>query len=371
MSYIWECESWPHLVYDSPSVSEALERLYKEKQITDIAYSVIDDRTKRQLIAKSLTEDIVSSLSIEGETIDLDSVYSSVSKRLDVVFMGKTKDSAYAQSIVSMVADALENHEPLTHRRLFDWHRNLFENKAGIKPKTIGAYRKGFEYVMRVSGNTHEVIYEAVPPERIQAEMDRLLSFINDRTGLDPFVKAAVASLRFVIIHPFEDGNGRISRAIADYLISLKAGDAFHAFNISTGILKDRNSYYEQIQAATKDNPGMDVSKWVAWFLTMVSECIVQSRETLKKTLSTTAFMKSLDPNEFNSRQMSMLYRLADGSFFGKLTTDKWMKLTKCSKTVAFRDIRDLVRKGFLIPSDEAGRNQGYYFNPTDKESYL
>ena len=278
--------------------------------------------------------------------------------------MGTSKDSAYAQSIVSMVADALENHEPLTHRRLFDWHMNLFENKAGIKPKTIGAYRKGPEYVMRVSGNIREIIYEAVPPECVHAEMDRLLSFINDETALDPFVKAAAASLRFVIIHPFEDGNGRISRAIAGYLIRLNSCDAFHAFNISTGILKNRSSYHEQIQAASKDNPDMDVSNWVAWFLTMVSECIAQSMKTLKKTLSTTAFMKSLDPNEFNSRQMSVLYRLADSSFFGKLTTEKWMKMTTCSKTVAFRDIQYLVRKGFLISSDESGRNRGYYFNP-------
>lgn len=115
----------------------------------------------------------------------------------------------------------------------------------------------------------------------------------------------------------------------------------------------------------------MNVSKWVVWFLTTVSKCIVQSRETLKRALSTVAVMKFLDSNEFNFRQMSMLYRLADGSFFGKLTTDKWMKLTKCSKTVVFRDIQDLVQKGFLIPSDESGRNRGYYFNPTVVSNFI
>lgn len=363
MSYIWENESWPLFAYNSSCVSEALERLREEKRIADIAFSVIDEQTRKQLEARSLADDIISSFSIEGEAIDADSVYSSVSKHLDVIFTGKPKESAYAQSILSMVIDALENHAPLTHQRLFDWHVKLFQNKAGIRPKTIGGYRKAPEYVMKGSGRNQKIVYEAVKHECVREEMERLLSFVNEKTGLDPFIKAAVASLWFVLIHPFEDGNGRISRAIADYVISLDSCDALHAFNISTGILKNRNSYYDHIQAVSTDNPGMDVSSWVAWFLNLVSDCIAQSLLTLKKTLSTTAFMKALDPNEFNSREMSMLYKLADGSFFGKLTTDKWMKMTKCSKTAAFRDIQHLVEKGFLTPSDEAGRNRGYFFN--------
>ncbi|QTQ13422.1 Fic family protein [Treponema parvum] len=363
MSYIWENESWPNFEFGDSSVAAALSHLNKEKQMTDIAYSLIDNQTRNQLIARNLSADIVSSLSIEGESIDVDSVYSSVSKHLDVAFTGKSKDSAYAQSIFEMVTDALDNHEPLSHERLFTWNRKLFENKAGIRPKTMGNYRKDIEYVMKTSGKTQEVIYEAVKPEKIHSEMERLLSFINDTNTLNPFVKAAVASLWFIIIHPFEDGNGRISRAIADYIISMNSNNAFHAFNISTGILKNRNSYYDQIRKVSKDNPGMDISNWVSWFLKMVADCIFQSRIELMRTLATTAFMKTLDPNEFNSREMSMLYKLADGSFFGKLTTDKWKKMTKCSGAVAFRDIQHLVREGFLIPTDDAGKNKGYVFN--------
>lgn len=362
MNYIWENKQWPDFVYNSPLVSEALKRLYSEKEKTNLAYSLIDNQTKNLLTTKNLTEDIVSSLSIEGENIDVDSVYSSVSKHLDVVFTGKSKDSAYAQSILSMVLDALENHEPLTSERLFAWHIKLFENKAGLKPKQIGEYREGPEYVMKFSGKMNEVVYEAVPPQFVEQEINRLLDFINN-TALDCFLKAAIASLWFVIIHPFEDGNGRISRAIADYIINKNSNDVFHAFNISTGILKDRTSYYNQIQSTSVNNQSMDISPWCVWFLNLVTQCIKQSRLMLKKTLSTTAFMKSLDPNEFNSREMSMLYKLADGSFFGKLTTEKWMKITKCSNTVAFRDIQHLVKKGFLIPSGEGGRNTGYYFN--------
>lgn len=259
--------------------------------------------------------------------------------------------------------DALENHAPLSHQRLCDWNLRLFENKAGLHPNAIGAYRKGTEYVMKVYGKTQEIVYEAVRPENVPIEMDRFLEFANKDDALDPFVKAAIASLWFVAIHPFEDGNGRISRAIADYLINKDSSEGLKVLNLSSGILKDRNAYYNRIQISLTDNPSMDVSAWVVWFLDMVCDCFVRSRSALKKTLSTTSFMKSLDPNEFNSREMSMLYKLADGSFFGKLTTEKWMNMIKSSKTVAFRDIQHLVKKGFLIPSNEAGRNAGYYFN--------
>lgn len=368
MNYIWENKNWPNFVYTSSLVSEALKGLYEEKEKTSIAYSVIDNQTKNLLITKNLTEDIVSSLSIEGESIDVDSVYSSVSKHLDIAFTGKSKDSAYAQSIFSMISDALENHNTLTAQRLFEWNYKLFENKAGLKPKQIGKYRVGPEYVMKFTGKKNEVVYEAVPPQYVEKEMNNLLDFINNTT-LDCFLKAAIASLWFVIIHPFEDGNGRISRAIADYIISKNEDESFHAFNISTGILKNRASYYNQIQIASVDNQSMDISPWCIWFLNLVTQCIEQSRLILKTTLSTTAFMKSLDPNEFNSREMSMLYKLADGSFFGKLTTEKWMKITKCSNTVAFRDIQHLVQKGFLIPSGENGRKTGYYFNNLFQQS--
>ena len=361
MSYIWENNKWPHFTYDSPTVSVELKSLYAEKEKTDTAFSMIDSQTRNLLLTKNLTEDIVSSLSIEGESIDVDSVYSSVSKHLAIVFTGKSKDSAYAQSIFSMVEDALENHASLTEERLFQWNVRLFENKAGLRPKQVGEYRDGKEYVMKVAGKNSEVIYEAMPPHLVEKEMKALLDFVNN-AKLDCFLKAAIASLWFVIIHPFEDGNGRISRAIADYIISRDAGETFHAFNISTGILKNRATYYEQIQKASANNENMDIAPWCVWFLGMVKDCIEQSRLMLKKTLTTSSFMKGLDPNEFNSREMSMLYKLADGSFFGKLTTEKWMKITKCSNTVAFRDIQHLVKKGFLKPSGENGRNTGYYF---------
>lgn len=364
MSYIWENESWPNFVYDELLVSKALERLRKDKYEADIAYSLIDDRVRMHLMAENVSEEIVSSLNIEGESIDINSVYSSVAKHLSITFAGKSKDSAYSKSITQMVWDALENHGPLTHQRLVDWNTRLFENIPGRRPKTIGSYRVGPEYVMKYSGKSSEIIYEAVGAERVYEEMDAFISFVNGEDEVDPFVKAAISSLWFVMIHPFEDGNGRISRAVADYIIASGCNSPFHAFNISAGILKNRKDYYEQIRLASCDNPGMNITNWVIWFLGIVADCIVESKDSLRRTLRSSAFMKRLDPNVFNSREMSMLYRLADGSFYGKLTTEKWMKMTKCSKAAAFRDIQHLVQKGYLLSSNDSGRNQGYFFNP-------
>ncbi len=362
MKYIWQNINWPNFVYDSSAVSASLESLEREKEKTDYAYSVIDRGTRNNLLAKEIAEDIVSSLSIEGEKIDYESVYSSAAKHFDVAFMGDAKNSLYAETVYRVVSDALENHEKITRERLFEWNRNLFINKAGVKPKVIGAYRISPEYVMKYHKMEGEVVYEAVSPEAVPEEMERLLEYINADNGVNPFVKAAVASLRFVLIHPFEDGNGRISRALADYIISRDYGPAVHLFKISTGILRDRSSYYEKIQDVSSGD-SMDITGWVVWFLDMVRKCAVQSRETLKRTLSVTAFMKSLDPNEYNSREMSMLYRLSDGSFFGKLTREKWTKLMKCSDAAAYRDIQHLVEKGFLVPTGDNGRKAGYYFN--------
>lgn len=362
MGYIWQNSDWPHFVYDSTVISASLALLESEREKTDYAYSVIDTGTKNTILARNIAEDIVSSLSIEGEKIDYESVYSSAAKHLDVVFMGDAKNSLYADTVYRVVSDALENHEKMTHERLFEWNTNLFINKAGVKPKVIGAYRTSPEYVMKYHKMEGEVVYEAVCAEKVPEEMDRLLDYINADNGISPFVKAAVSSLWFVLIHPFEDGNGRISRALADYIISRDYGSVVHLFKISTGILKDRSSYYEEIQNVSSGD-SMDITAWVVWFLDMVKGCIVQVRETLRKTLSVTAFMKSLDPNEYNSREMSMLYRLSDGSFFGKLTREKWAKLMKCSDTAAFRDIQHLVEEGFLIPTGENGKKAGYYFN--------
>ncbi len=360
MGYIWQNKDWPGFEYDSSLVSEKILLIEKEREKTDYAYSIIDRKTEKTILLRAVTEDTVSSLSIEGEKIDYQEVYSSLAKHLALECDGY-RVSPYAESVLCSVFDGLENHDKMTHERLFEWNRRLFINKAGIKPKTIGCYRTSTEYVMRYRKMESEVVYEAVPADVVYSEMDKLLEYINTDDDTNPFLKAAVVSLWFVLIHPFEDGNGRISRTLADYVTARFSGGN-GIYKISPIILRRKSEYYEKIENVSKGET-MDITEWVIWFLSVVGEAIAGAGEILKKTLAVSSFMKSLDPNEYNSRQMSMLYRLADGSFYGKLTTEKWAKMMKCSSTVAYRDIQHLVKRGFLIPSGDGGRNTGYYFN--------
>lgn len=362
MSYIWESQNWPDFYYDETAVNAVKDRLYTQKLMTDSAFSVVDEQMLRSLQVKAVSNDIIASLSIEDETIDAESVLSSVSKHLDVFYNGKGRDDVYATAIFSIVSDAIENTSAMTHDRLFDWQKQLFIHKAGFRPKGLGSYRIGPEFILKASGKKTEIIYEAVPAQAVRSEMERLLAYVNENTKQDPFIKAAVTSLWFVIIHPFEDGNGRISRSLADYVLARSLHDGFRTFSISGSILRKRREYYDEIQAVSTGD-SLDVTPWVVWFLETVTESIQESREVLRRTLAVTSFMKSLDPSEYNSRELSMLYRLADGSFYGKLTNEKWMKITKCSNAAAFRDIQHLVAQGFLIPSGDSGRNTGYYFD--------
>ncbi len=366
MSYIWQNNDWPCFVWDSSCVQDALIMVEREKEKADYAYSIIGSDVYDNILSRVITEDTVSSLSIEGEKIDYNEVYSCVRKQLFSDSFEKGRTSSYAESVVRVVNDAVRNHSAMTHERLFEWNRNIFINKAGIKPKIIGAYRTAPEYVMRYRKMEGDVIYEAVSADRVQSEMERLLSYINTDDD-NVFVAAAVSSLWFVLIHPFEDGNGRISRALADYIISRDEGWK-ELYKTSPVILKRKSEYYDEIERVASSNT-LDITNWLIFFLSVINESIVTSMDVLRKTLRTTTLMKSLDPNEYNSREMSMLYTLSDGSFYGKLTTEKWAKMMKCSSTVAYRDIQHLVKRGFLIPSGDGGRSTGYYFNP-DNSSF-
>ena len=180
----------------------------------------------------------------------------------------------------------------------------------------------------------------------------------------------AIASLWFLAIHPYGDGNGRISRAISDHILAKSFKDSMMVFSMSTMILKNRRTYYEQLERITGQKESIDITDWVLWNTEIALQAERHAVETLRKTMMLTNFMKDLDPSEYNSREIHMLFKLADGSFFGKLTNEKWAKMNKCSSAAALRDIQHLVENGLLIPSGDAGRNAGYYLNPEIGEKY-
>jgi len=373
MPFIWEHADWPDLRYDRVRSDEKYRQFLSQKSITDAAFSILDEGSVKRLRAMDLTDEMVSSLAIEDEHIDYDSVYSSVSKRLDLPFAGNSRSDAYADSICSLTMDAITDTRKLTEERLNGWHRMLFENAAGIKPKRIGGYRTTPEYIIRRQGREIEIVYTAVPQEKVPSEMERLLDFINDDASAslhNPIAMASIASLWFLAIHPYGDGNGRISRAISDHILSKSFKDTMKVFSLSAMILRNRKSYYELLERITGQKESIDITDWVLWNTEMATGAERNALASLRKTMNLTSFMKDLDPAEYNSREIHMLFKLADGSFFGKLTNEKWAKMNKCSSAAALRDIQHLVEKGLLIPSGDAGRNAGYYLNPEIGERY-
>lgn len=373
MPFIWEHADWPDLRYDRVRSDEKYRQFLSQKSITDAAFSILDEGSVKRLRAMDLADEMVSNLAIEDEHIDYDSVYSSVSKRLELPFTGNNRSDAYADSICSLTMDAITDRGKLTEERLNGWHRMLFENASGIKPKRIGGYRTTPEYIIRRQGREIEIVYTAVPQEKVPSEMERLLDFINDDASAslhNPIAMASIASLWFLAIHPYGDGNGRISRAISDHILSKSFKDTMKVFSLSAMILRNRKSYYELLERITGQKESIDITDWVLWNTEMATGAERNALASLRKTMNLTSFMKDLDPAEYNSREIHMLFKLADGSFFGKLTNEKWAKMNKCSSAAALRDIQHLVENGLLIPSGDAGRNAGYYLNPEIGDRY-
>ncbi|MCR4677032.1 MAG: DUF4172 domain-containing protein [Sphaerochaetaceae bacterium] len=369
MSYIWQNKKWPELKWDKDQVENAYNRYLYKKGIADGVFTMLSDRTRQIMIAEILSSDTVSSSSIEGVKLQYDSVYSSILKHLDVDMAIKAKHDRNAESVSSLVIDANRNHSPLTLERLMNWHCLLFDGVAkGFAPKHIGAFRSGPIYVVHSKQRETEILYEGVPAERISSEMERLIDYINSEQEPNLLIRSAVASFWFVSIHPFYDGNGRISRAIANYILSMHSGSEFRPYNMSSAILKDRRGYYDSLNSA-QNSEECDITQWIVWYVDTICTSLSDSVDQCRKKLRVSVIMESLDPNLYNSRQMHMIYHLANGSFFGKLTADKWMKMTKCQSATATRDLSDLTEKGLLVRMGEGKKGTYYLLNPTFGES--
>ena len=364
MPYIWEHPDWPHFYYDPDKIENLYASYSVQKKAADIVFGMIDPEMKDRMHARSLTDEIVASLEIEGEHVAYDSVYSSICKRLDIHLETKAGSDAYAMKISKLVLDATGNLDILSLDRMKRWHTLLFSSIAGRRPGTIGEYRKGPVYIQAGNSFDAEIIYEGVPAVRVAEEMDRLLRYINTENEKRPLVKSAVSALWFLCIHPFEDGNGRISRAVSDFVVSRGFGETSRVYSMSSLILKNRNEYYRLLNTISSGALSLDLTTWIAWNIQIAQQAIQEALHVYEHSMRLTRFMKRLDPSAYNSRQISMLYKLADGSFEGKLTTDKWSKMNKCSPAAASRDIQHLLTEGLLVPSGETGPRTGYFLDP-------
>lgn len=307
-----------------------------------------------------MTEELTGSSEIEGVLLNPQSVRSSIARRLGIEEDGLVEEDHYVDGLVDVMLDAVGNcMQPLTDERLFDWHGALFPTgRSGMHRITVSFWRKGDEPMQVVSGALgHEKVhYEAPPSSSVPEEMAALIKWCNT-SDLSPFAMAAVAHLWFVTIHPFEDGNGRISRTIADMYLARLDEDGSRYYSMSAEINRNKKSYYEVLERTQKGI--LDITEWMLWFLGCLERAILRTSGIVSRILQKSVYWDKFRDVEINERQRKVINRLWDG-FDGKLTSSKWAKICRCSQDTALRDINNLIEKGMLRASGEGGRSANY-----------
>jgi len=310
----------------------------------------------------SLTEDVVKSSEIEGEILDRDQVRSSIARQLGMDIGALAPIDRRVDGVVEMMLDATANYDaPLTAERLFGWHAALFPTgRSGITKITVGAWRDDRTGPMQVvSGppGRERVHFQAPPAARLDNEMRAFLAWFNGGNAIDPVLRAGVAHLWFVTIHPFDDGNGRIARAIADMALARSEKIAQRFYSMSSQIRQERSAYYDILEATQKG--GLDITDWLDWFLGCLDRAFDGTETILAAVFRKARFWETHAGASFNDRQRTMINRLLDG-FEGKLTSSKWATLAKCSQDTALRDIDDLIERGILVKDAAGGRSTSY-----------
>ena len=357
--YIYEHKNWTKFTWQEKSISVAFGevRLMQGKIIGQM--NTLGFSAKEEATLAALTLDVVKSSEIEGELLNYDQVHSSIARRLGINIAGLVASNRHIEGVVEMMLDATQRHtSPLTENRLFGWHAALFPTGfSGPYKIETGQYRTGEMQVVSGAMGKEKVHYEAVKPELVKAEMDQFLDWLNNDNSLDLVLKAAVAHFWFIIIHPFDDGNGRIGRAITDMLLARAEASGERFYSMSSQILIERKQYYEILQKVQHSTG--DITEWLEWFLNCLKNAMLATENTTQRILHKAEFWKRHEQTAINERQRLMLNKLFDG-FEGKLQTSKWAKITKTSTDTALRDIKDLVAKGVLQQTNEGGRNANY-----------
>lgn len=319
-------------------------------------------KLREEAVLQTLTADVVKSSEIEGEKLDPGAVRSSIARRMGLDIGGLIPSDRNIDGVVEMMLDATRHYSaPLTCERLFGWHASLFPSvRGGLTAINVGTWRDDRRGAMQVvSGpiGQERIHFEAPPARQVPREMTAFLNWFNQNTDLDPVLKAGVAHFWFVTIHPFEDGNGRIARAIADLCLARSEKSRQRFYSMSAQIRLKRKAYYDILEQTQKG--ATEITPWLAWFLECLGAAIAGAETFLDDILAKARFWERAHGVELNSRQRLILNRLLDG-FEGKLTTSKWAKLTKSSQDTATRDIQDLIQKGILERSAEGGRSTSY-----------
>jgi len=317
---------------------------------------------RKEAVLQTLTQDVVKSSEIEGEALDSQQVRSSIARRLGIDIGALVPADRNVEGVVEMMLDATQNYDkPLTKKRLFDWHAALFPTgRSGMHKIRVGKWRDEKSGPMQVvSGpiGRERVHYEAPQAKKIPREMTAFLSWFEADEPIDPVIKAGLAHLWFVTIHPFEDGNGRIARAIADMALARSEESPQRFYSMSAQIRLERKAYYDMLETTQKGD--LDVTDWLEWFLACLDRAFDRANTILGNVLTKSRFWQSHAETTFNERQRDMINRLME-DFEGKLTSSKWAKIEKCSQDTASRDIDDLISRGVLMKDAAGGRSTSY-----------
>ena len=362
VTYIHELSDWPKFCWDQENLAGLLAAVRHRQgrligRLEGLGFSL-----RNEAMLDTLTEDVIKSSDIEGEILDRNQVRSSIARRLGMDIGALIPADREVEGVVEMTLDATQNFDqPLSTERLFDWHAALFPTgRRGMQRIGIGAWRDDSTGPMQVvSGPTgrERVHYEAPNAERLDHEMKAFLDWFNKDNGVDPVLKAGLAHLWFVTIHPFDDGNGRIARAIADMALARSENSAQRFYSLSAQIHQERKAYYDTLEQTQKGD--LDITSWLEWFLACL-DLAFDGAETILSTVRNKArFWQRYASFAFNERQRDMLNRLLDG-FEGKLTSSKWAKIEKCSQDTALRDISDLLDRGIMEKDPGGGRSTSY-----------
>ncbi|MGA3053318.1 MAG: Fic family protein [Candidatus Korobacteraceae bacterium] len=360
--YIHQAKDWPRFRWKPERVAVRLSEVRHRQGRLSGRMEVLGFPLRDEAVLQTLTEEVLKSSEIEGEVLDREQVRSSIARRLGLDIGGLTAADRNVEGVVEMTLDATQRYaEPLTEERLFAWHAALFPlARSGMTKITVGAWRTDktgpMQVVSGAMGREH-VHYEAPGAGRLRREMKRFLAWFNRDDGMDLVLKAGVAHLWFVTIHPFDDGNGRMARPIADMMLARSDQSAQRFYSMSAQIRQERKAYYEILEATQKGD--LEITVWLEWFLDCLNRAFDRAEMTLAAVLKKARFWERHTEMAFNDRQRKIVNQLLNG-FEGKLTTAKWAKLAKCSHDTALRDIEDLIRKGVLGKDAAGGRSTSY-----------
>ena len=362
MFYIHELPEWPRFRWNEQAlVSQLAAARHRQGRLIG-RMEALGFRFREEAMLQSLTDDVLGSSAIEGESLDKAQVRSSIARRMGFDIGALTPADRHVEGVVEMMLDATQGYDrPLTAERLFGWHAALFPTgRSGMSKITVANWRDDKTGPMQVvSGpiGRERVHYVAPRAEILDREVAQFLTWFEGASDVDPVIVAAIAHFWFVTIHPFEDGNGRIARAIADMALARSERTAQRFYSMSAQIRVERNTYYDMLENAQKGT--LDVTEWLLWFLACLDRAFDRAEETLSRVLAKARFWDRHDQLSLNERQRRIVNRLLDG-FEGKLTSTKWATLAKCSPDTALRDIENLIVRGVLMKDPAGGRSTSY-----------